>query len=160
MSIKNTARYNELKEALDILQELKVPQGLEEVALKHLLTSSGRSLPVVLPSVPFGGSSNGAGTKDLREYIAAVKPKGAVAEIPALLFWAKSNEDKDVVDEKGMIELYRRAGLRPPKNVAQSFRDLSSRKYGRLEAVEGQAGYVRLSRVGEDYVLHDLAHAA
>ena len=106
------------------------------------------------------GAASGGGTKDLRDYIAALKPKGAVAEIPALMYWAKLNEGKEMVDENGIVELYRRAGLRPPKNVSQSLRDLSSKKYGRLEAVEGNTGHVRLSRVGEDYVLHDLTAAA
>ncbi len=164
MSIKNSARYDELKDALQVLNELKIPDALHEVALKHLLSGheaspiaapgSGRSLvPIPLPS---GGP---AGTKELRNFIGGLKPKGAVAEIPCLLYWAKTHEEKDEIDEKGIVELYRRAGLRPPKNVAQSLRDLASRKYDRLEAVAGQPGYVRLSRVGEDFVLHDLSGA-
>jgi hypothetical protein len=35
-------------------------------------------------------------------------------------------------------------------------RDLASKKYHRLDAVQGKAGYVALSRVGEDFVIHDL----
>lgn len=157
MSFKNTDRYNELKEAMDALKELNVPEALQNTALEHLLNTGTKvsaiaTKPSMLladqPVVPLGN--------DLRTFVSEAKPKNAVAEIPTLIYWAHHYEDKEMVDEKSVIELYRRAGLRPPKNVMQSLRDLASKKYGRLEAVDGYAGYVKLSRVGEDFVIHDV----
>jgi hypothetical protein len=60
------------------------------------------------------------------------------------------------VSEDDIVALYRRVGNRPPKHVAQSMRDLSSKRYLRLKAVAGKSGHVNLSRPGEDFVLHDL----
>jgi hypothetical protein len=80
-----------------------------------------------------------------------------VEEIPALLYWARENENVADCNEASIIALYRRGDIRPPKQVGQSMRDLASKKkYGRLDAVQGKAGHVALSRVGEDFVLHDL----
>jgi hypothetical protein len=74
-----------------------------------------------------------------------------------LLYWARQHENVEDANETGIVTLYRRGGIRPPKHVSQSMRDLSSKKkYGRLDAVQGKAGYVALSRTGEDFVIHDL----
>ena len=159
MTIKDSDQYKQLKDALEALSELNVPENLQKTALEHLLCQNGGGLNVpskpqaiavntgLLPAVP---------TSSLRNFIAEMKPKGAVAEIPCLLYWANAQENVESMDEKGIIDLYRRAGLRPPKNVAQSLRDLCSKKYGRLESVAGKNGHVGLSRIGEDFVLHDV----
>jgi hypothetical protein len=62
----------------------------------------------------------------------------------------------DAVTENDIVALYRRVDIRPPKHVAQSMRDLSSKRYNRLKAVQGKTGHVALSRTGEDFVLHEL----
>jgi len=62
----------------------------------------------------------------------------------------------DSFNEDDIVALYRRGAIRPPKHVAQSMRDLSSKRYLRLKAVQGKAGHVELSRPGVDFVLHDL----
>lgn len=147
-------RVEELKQALVILKDLKISEALQKTALEYLLSagpSSKIQKPLVAPSTTISSE-----TGDLRAFITSAKPKGAVSEIPTLLYWAKQNEGKDSASEKDVVELYRRAGIRPPKDVMQSFRDLCSKKYMRLEAVEGERGCVRLARAGEDFVLHDL----
>ena len=155
--IKETPQYATLVEAINAIKDLNVPEILSPVALEYLLAiSSGQAIkrteltPLAL-AVPSGTGS----TAELRSKIASLKLSGAVKEIPFLVYWAKTYEGQMSLDEKAVIELYRRAGLRPPKNVNQSFRDLCSKKYGRLETAE-QSGYVKLSRAGEDFVLHDL----
>lgn len=77
-------------------------------------------------------------------------------EIPALLYWAQKNGDREDADERGIVELYRRAGLRPPKNIYQCLKDLSSKRYLRLESVEAKPKHYRLSRTGEDFVIHEI----
>ena len=99
-------------------------------------------------------SSKSVPEHSLRSFVSRLQLKGAVNEIPCLAYWAKTYEKRELLDEKAIIELYRRAGLRPPKNVHQSFRDLCSKKYNRLESAENSQ--VRLSRVGEDFVIHDV----
>lgn len=157
MSLKETHQYKQLKEAMELIHKLKIPEHLQEKALAHLLQGShekhedaGRS------GSSFGQQDDVATTGNLREFINEYNPKGAVAEIPALLYWLKTKEKKVAANEADVLEIYRRANIRPPKNIAQSFRDLASKKYGRLEAVKDKPGYVRLSRVGEDFVLYDL----
>lgn len=148
-----------LREALGVLEDLMVPEHLQSVALKFLLSEEDARAhkPAVGKTNSERRSANVSGeTGDLRSFISATQPKGAVAEIPALLFWARANESKETFNEKDVVELYRRAALRPPKDIAQSFRDLYSKKYMRLEAVDGEKGHVRLSRVGDDFVIHDL----
>ena len=95
-------------------------------------------------------------TGSLRDFLAKHPPKGAVEEIPALLWWAQEHENVDSFNEGEIIALYRRGAIRPPKHVSQSMRDLASKKYLRLDAVKGKAGYVALSRIGADFILHDL----
>jgi hypothetical protein len=150
MEIINSPQYKQLKEAMESLRKLKVPEHLQQQALGHLLqgvSSDSRT----------ANSEIKSNANNLREFINSHNPKGAVAEIPALLYWLKINEQKLTANENDILELYRRANIRPPKNIAQSLRDLASKKkYGRLEAVNDQPGYVRLSRVGEDFVLYDL----
>jgi hypothetical protein len=145
-------RPETLAQALAALNDLAVPEHLQAVALRYLLEGQ--------PSQPAskgpGVSKGAANTGDLREFLAQAAPKGAVSEIPALLYWARENDGLEKASEKDVLELYRRAGLRPPKDIVQSFRDLCSKKYMRLEVPEGERGFVRLARAGEDYVLHDL----
>jgi len=156
MTIKESTQYETLVEALVVLKDLAIPESLQKIALEHLLgktqpsAACGSGLLVPELAAPLKIET----AQTLRDFIGNLKPKGAVAEIPSLAYWAKEYEKKEVLDEKGIIELYRRAGLRPPKDVKQSFRDLCSKRYGRLESAGN--GLVRLSRVGEDFVLHDV----
>jgi hypothetical protein len=157
--LKKSPQFEQLKEAMELIRELKIPDHLQEKALAHLL--QGTQAPS--PANPAGGEARGNGgsgtdteTGNLREFIAAYGPKGAVEEIPALIHWARKHEKVDSFSEDDIVALYRRAGIRPPKHVAQSMRDLSSKRYLRLKAVAGKSGHVNLSRPGEDFVLHDL----
>jgi len=154
--LKKSPQYVQLKEAMELIHELKIPEHLQEKALAHLL--QGAQAEPATPANEAGGHGHGAGdTGSLREFITKYQPKGAVEEIPALLYWARQHENVDDANETGIITLYRRGGLRPPKHVNQSMRDLSSKKrYGRLDAVKGKGGYVALSRTGDDFVIHDL----
>jgi len=157
MSIKNTQQYKQLKEAMELIRKMKIPIPLQEKALAHLL--SGSSVEGQTHTI-FNDDGflqkKGATTGDLRDFINKHNPRGAVAEIPAFLYWLKNYEQKPIANENDILEIYRRTNIRPPKNIAQSLRDLSSKKYGRLEAIKEKAGYVQLSRAGEDFVLYDL----
>lgn len=152
-------KLQEIKKAQEMLGKLNLPEHLQSAAFTHLLSDSLASFRAIpskdsddtQPSIL--STSNAGG---LRAFIAQLQPKGAVEEIPTLMYWAKLNEKKESLNEDEIVQLYRRAGIRPPKNVAQSLRDLSSKRYGRLEAVAGQKGFVRLGRVGEDFVLYDV----
>jgi hypothetical protein len=160
--LKKSVQYAQLKEAMELIGELKVPEHLQDTALAHLLSS----VPTPAKAAPAAGASHQAGANangatmaggPVLEFIAKHKPKGAVEEIPALLYWARENEKATEWNETDIIQLYRRADIKPPKNVGQSMRDLSSKKkYGRLDAVTAKVGYVTLSRVGEDFILHNL----
>jgi hypothetical protein len=156
--LKKSPQYEQLKEAMELIHELKIPDHLQEKALGHLLqgVQPKPAAPATVNEV--GGQGHGTGDTDsLRDFVAKWPPKGAVEEIPVLLYWARQNENVDDANETDIVTLYRRSGLRPPKHVAQSMRDLSSKKkYGRLDAVKGKTGYVALSRTGEDFVIHDL----
>lgn len=157
MSLKETSQYEQLKEAMELIHELKIPEHLQEKALTHLLQSSQEKRKDTSEDASsFSHRDDTATTGNLRGFINEYNPKGAVAEIPALLYWLKAKEKKVDVNEADVLEIYRRSNIRPPKNIGQSLRDLASKKYGRLEAVKDKPGYVRLSRVGEDFVLYDL----
>ncbi|HRH22891.1 MAG TPA: hypothetical protein PLB51_02805 [Candidatus Paceibacterota bacterium] len=158
MNLKETAQYQQLKEAMELLHELKVPEHLQQKALEHLLgTNPPGHLPPLKAETKKTISADTSGeTGDLRHFMTSISRRGAVAEIPSLLYWAKKNEKKETANERDIVELYRRSGVRPPKNIGQSMRDLSSKKYMRLEAVKGEPGHVRLSRTGEDVVIHEL----
>jgi hypothetical protein len=154
--LKKSPQYAQLKEAMELINELKVPEHLQEKALAHLLQGTSAKASAAAPAnEPAAKDSDTRGS--LRDFIEKSGPKGAVEEIPALLLWAKKEENTVECNEAGIVELYRRAGIKPPKHVNQSMRDLASqKKYGRLNAVSGKAGYVALSRTGEDFVLHEL----
>jgi len=154
--LKKSPQYEQLREAMELIHELKIPEHLQEKALAHLL--QGAQPTVAIPAATDEVVERSVGdTSSLRGFVAKYPPKGAVEEIPTLLYWARQNESVNDTNETGIVTLYRRSGLRPPKHVNQSMRDLSSKKkYGRLDAVQGKAGYVALSRTGEDFVIHDL----
>jgi hypothetical protein len=155
-----TTRATALASAIDVLAQLKVPEHLQDTALNFLLKQDGLSAPATGSQprlAPLSGSAQPE--EELRGFIARVKPKGAVSEIPTLLYWALRNENKESADEKTVVELFRRSGLRPPKNVMQSLHDLSSKRYMRLEPAS-EKGFFKLSRVGEDYVLHEVINLA
>jgi hypothetical protein len=157
--LKKSAQFEQLKEAMELIRELKIPDHLQEKALSHLLQgtqSVAPDKPVADQPKMRGGSDTDADVSSLRGFIAKHRPKGAVEEIPALIYWAREHEEAFSLNENDIVALYRRAAIRPPKNVAQSMRDLSSKRYLRLKAVEGKGGHVTLSRGGEDFVLHDL----
>ncbi|MBI2010828.1 MAG: hypothetical protein HYS89_01175 [Candidatus Colwellbacteria bacterium] len=162
MSIKDSPQYKQLREAMESLKELKIPDHLQQTALAHLLQDSNEpgKEPRGHGDTQKTGKSHSASTgKNLRDFVAKLNPKGAVAEIPSLLYWAKEHESKEKANERDVVELYRRANLRPPRQISQSMRDLSSKKYLRLESVKDDPGYFRLSRTGEDFVLYDLQAA-
>lgn len=156
--LKKSAQFEQLKEAMELIRELKIPDHLQEKALSHLLQGTQGLAPAkpIADEPKHGGSETNADTSNLRGFIARYQPKGAVEEIPALIHWARKHEKADSFNEDDIVALYRRAAIRPPKNVAQSMRDLSSKRYLRLKAVEGKSGHVTLSRPGDDFVLHDL----
>ena len=156
MAMKHSDEYARLEEALEVVSELKMPPHLEAVAFEYLLSAGHPQAQSRAPAITPTANAAPSAPSDLRAFIAAAKPTSSVSEIPALLYWARAAEKKDAVNEKDVIELYRRAGMRPPKDVTQSFRDLCKKKYMRLEPVQGARGAYRLSRVGEDFVLHDL----
>lgn len=151
----NTHSAEELKKAMDTLKDLAVPEHLQDTALRHLLKESSRGAQEA-PSTPSATSSAGSQKQSLRTFLEPLTLKGAVAEIPVLIYWARESGERTEVNERELVELYRRAAMRPPKDISQSFRDLSSKKYLRIEMVEGKRGYFRLSRTGEDFVLHDV----
>jgi hypothetical protein len=155
--LKKSPQFEQLKEAMELIRELKIPDHLQEKALAHLLQGAQAPAdPATNETRGRGGTDADTDTGNLRGFIAKYQPKGAVEEIPALIHWAQKHEKAVSFNEADIIALYRRAAIRPPKNVAQSMRDLSSKKYLRLKAVEGKSGHVTLSRPGEDFVLHDL----
>lgn len=149
-------RISQLKKAMETLKELEIPDHLEDTALKHLLMiSPGAGNVGSIPSISTE-KDGGAVTQSLRSFVEPLNIKAATSEIPTLLYWAKTHDGREDFDERAVVELYRLAGLRPPKDITQSFRDLASKKYLRLELVEGKRGSYRLSRTGEDYVIHDV----
>ncbi|HEY2033405.1 MAG TPA: hypothetical protein VGH02_06920 [Rhizomicrobium sp.] len=155
--MKDADYTDQIQKALKAVAELNIPTHLEPVAFGYLLGMPSPEQKVVRQSSGVGSEVRDLNTtSDLRAFISSITLKGAVTEIPALLYWARANEGKDAVNERDVIELYRRAGMRPPKDVTQSFRDLCKKKYFRLEPVDGARGHYRLSRAGEDFVLHDL----
>ncbi len=155
--LKKSPQYEQLKEAMELIRDLEIPEHLQEKALVHLLQGS-QAKPAATAAASDAGEHGGSHADTgiiLRDFIAKCQPKGAVEEIPALLYWARQSENVTEVNESDIVGLYRRGGIRPPKQVSQSMRDLSSKKkYGRLDSV--RSGYVALSRIGEDFVIHDL----
>lgn len=153
---KDEKRYVEVKESFEAIRELGLPDHLQDTALRHLLSSTGHQDKASLADGIAPRSDGSATTGELRAFVSTLKMDGAVEIIPVLFFWAKENEGRTELNERDIIELYRRTNLRAPKNVGQSFRDLASKRYLRLESVEGKNGYYRLSRAGEDVVRFDI----
>lgn len=159
--MENSQKLAQLEEVLEQMEKLNVPERLQPIALKFLLYGSVTTpnhdvLQTELSQSSKVKASTSKNTGDLREFMSSLNKTGAVAEIPALLYWARENEGLNEADEKMILTLYRRAGVRPPKNIPQSMRDLSSKKYMRLESVKEKKGFVKLGQTGEDIVLHEL----
>ena len=78
MTIKDTPQYKQLKEAMDSIRNLKVPEHLQQKALEHLLLGFSSDAHEEHPPARAIESTTGstiASTKDLREYIKKINPK-------------------------------------------------------------------------------------
>lgn len=162
MSLKDTNRYKQLKEAMGIIEELKIPDHLQQEALQHLLESSQNreDNPAASQKSPTTKAQTAVphtpGTTGLRDFIKEKKAKAAGHVIPCLYYWVRENEGTEKLNEMEVLALYRRTNIRPPKNIGQAMRDLSSARYMRLKSVKGEKGYYQLAQAGEDFILHDL----
>lgn len=143
---------------MKIIEELKIPEHLQEQALEHLLreASTGGASPELQDRNAISNPGRGVVAPELRKFIAEKRATKAVQVIPCLLYWAREKDNKQTANEKDIRDLYHLAKIRPPDNLSQSLRDLASKRYSRLEFVRGQKGYVRLTEVGENFVLYDL----
>ena len=88
-----------------------------------------------------------------RDLIADKKPKGH-PEIAAVLAFYMTQTGTPQFSEEEMKRAYIRAGVRPPKVVAQALRDAKN-KYDYLESGDAK-GLYRLSNHGERVVRFDL----
>jgi hypothetical protein len=82
--LKKSPQYEQLKEAMELIHELNIPEHLQEKALGHLLQGA-QAKPALSATVNEAGraSSGAGGAGSLRDFIAKYQPKGAVEEIPA-----------------------------------------------------------------------------
>jgi hypothetical protein len=88
-----------------------------------------------------------------RELVAAKQPHGH-AEVVAVLAFALTESGTAVFTDDDIRRAYIRAGVRPPKVVAQALRDAKNR-YEFLEATANRGEY-RLSSHGDRVVRFDL----
>lgn len=154
-------RQQELTDALRYLNEIDIAPNLQPTALAHLLQTgkdSTRNATDEPGSVSVDDSTHTLPTinQTLRSFCEGIKTTSAVQTIPLLFYWAQTHEGKSEFSEQDTLALFRRAKLRPPKNIPQSFYDLTSKRYMRIERCPDNSKHVRLSRVGEDFVLHEL----
>jgi hypothetical protein len=106
------------------------------------------------PAATSGGSAAETGIPGTeREFVALKKPNGHAETVVVLgYFLAKSGQAEFTADE--MRRAYARAGIRPPKVVAQSLRD--AKNVNDYLAKGSVRGTFRLSPHGERTVEYDL----
>lgn len=146
------------------IKKLKIPAHMQDTALKFILQEAsdvavGEPDPSAEETTPDPGQVKGNKVQHLRQFIAGKNPKGAVEEIPCLVYWAREYDKRDKFNEDDVRQLYKLANIRPPKNIGQSLRDLSSKKrnYMRVEPAGGNTGHFKLSHAGEIFVEFDVA---
>lgn len=98
-----------------------------------------------------GTISSGGGNE--RDLVAAKRPRGH-HETVAVLAFALTRAGKPEFTDEDVRRAYIRAGVRPPKVVAQALRDAKN-KYDYLE-VAGERGRYRLTNHGDRVVRFDL----
>jgi hypothetical protein len=124
---------------------------VEEMVAKYSRSSNPQAKPenqeylLERSIVPAGGSE--------RNLIAAKRPRGH-HEIVAVLAFALTESGTRDFTEDDIRRAYIRAGVRPPKVVAQALRDAKN-KYEFLE-VSGERGRYRLTNHGDRVVRFDL----
>lgn len=160
-----TSHEKRLLAAMAAIKKLKIPEHMQDTALKFILqgpSDESNNEPIISgyePEIQSDGQIKGNKVQHLRQFIAGKNPKGAVEEIPCLVYWAREYDNLDRFNEDDVRQLYHSAHIKPPKNIGQSLRDLSSksRKYMRVEPAGGNTGYFKLSHGGEVFVEFDVA---
>lgn len=105
------------------------------------------------PAATSGGAVETGIPASEREFVALKKPNGHAETVAVLgYFLAKSGQAEFTADE--MRRAYARAGVRPPKVVAQSLRD--AKNVNDYLATGSVRGAFRLSPHGERTVEYDL----
>lgn len=155
MSIENTPRFKRLQDALAAIEKLRLSERMQQTALEYLLNSdiatSSKADNPPQPSSSIDVTS--AQSSSLRDFMTEMGSEAAISVIPCLMYWAMKHENITLFNENKLSELYRLSGRKPPKNIKKTMQHLCAANYGRAKSVGN--GEIELTKVGEDYVLHD-----
>ncbi len=123
---------------------------VESMIAKYTNASKQQAKPEHATEIPSTPAATGMGE---RELVAAKQPHGH-PEVVAVLAFALTESGTAVFTDDDIRRAYIRAGVRPPKVVAQALRDAKNR-YDFLEATANRGEY-RLSSHGDRVVRFDL----
>jgi hypothetical protein len=130
-------------------------EGPKEFVEEMVAKYTGASKPQDKPEetqYPTGGAIAPTGRSE-RDLISTKRPRGH-HETVAVLAFALTEAGTEVFTEEDIRRAYIRAGVRPPKVVAQALRDAKN-KYEFVELAGGRGRY-RLTNHGDRVVRFDL----
>ena len=152
---------NEIVEAEFALGDAKItvrgPQPFVQAELARLATllrSGSSSERPDTPQEPKSEDSDGlAGQRDERSFVALKSPKGHPETATVLGFWLCAHGASEFTEED-VRRAYIRAGVRPPKVVAQALRDAKRS----LDSIEqgSKRGVYKLTAHGDRLVRFDM----
>ncbi len=129
-------------------------EGPEDFVRNQMTRLQSRSADDVAANALHGPQANDVPRQHTeRDLIAEKKPKGHAETAAVLAFYMTEAGTRQFSDEE-MKRAYIRAGVRPPKVIAQALRDAKN-KYDYLESGD-KRGVYRLSDHGERLVRFDL----
>jgi hypothetical protein len=143
--VKATIQFDDKKITVEGPSEF-----VESMVSKYSETSKQQDKNAIV-KVSSGRSLAEIGTE--KDLIAAKQPQGH-HEIVAVLAFALAETGTSIFTEEDIRRAYIRAGVRPPKVVAQALRDAKN-KYEYLE-LAGKRGEYRLTNHGDRVVRFDL----
>ena len=137
---------------------LEGPEDFVRTEIERLATLRTGAPPVSpSPAASHGSDQELAAAPSERDFVAQKQPQGHLETVAVLAYFLSKAGQKEFRDED-MRRAYLRAGVRPPKVVAQALRD--SKNVKDYIEVGTKKGTFRLSPHGERTVLFDLPRKA
>lgn len=123
-----------------------------EKSKKHMPSTACKktgSTPKMLPNLISGKDE----IDSLKAYFESKKPKSHIEIFAVLTLWLRDNKEMLDASVDEMWTLYKLLGIRPPKNLIQTYRDGKSKR-GFFDSTDD--GRYTITPFGETFVEHDL----
>jgi hypothetical protein len=146
-------RINVAVEIGNVKVTLEGPRDFVESEVRRLTTPLTDLRQAAVETRSSAAESESGGFRNEREFIALKRPKGHAEIVTALAFYLTEHGQEEFTEEE-VRRAYIRAGIRPPKVIAQALRDAKNKRDFLRQG--GSRGTYTLTDYGDSFVRFDL----